>query len=133
MYAIVETGGKQYQASVGDVLEVERLDVEPGQTVEFDRVLLVRDDGGTQVGTPVVDGAIVKGEALGEAKANKVIVFKMKRRKGYRRKAGHRQLHARVKITAIELKTQANSAKPAKPAAKATDDAGEKSPAATEG
>ncbi len=102
MFAIVETGGKQYRAEPGSVLEVESLGVAAGEKVTFDRVLLVNDDKGTRVGTPVVDGVTVKGEVTGETKGSKIIVFKMKRRKNYRRKAGHRQQYTCVKITAIK-------------------------------
>ena len=102
MYAIVETGGKQYQAEVGQVLDVELLKGEQGDTVEFDQVLMVRDDNGTRVGTPVVEGASVKGEITGTVKGPKIVVFKMRRRKGYRNKTGHRQAYSQVKITAIE-------------------------------
>ena len=102
MYAIVETGGKQYQAEVGQVLDVELLKGEQGDTVEFDQVLMVRDDNGTRVGTPVVEGARVKGEITGTVKGPKLVVFKMRRRKGYRNKTGHRQAYSQVKITAIE-------------------------------
>lgn len=102
-YAIVETGGKQYRAAVGDELEVELLGVEQGQTVEFDRVLLVRGGDAVRVGTPYVEGALVKGLVTNpDAKGRKITVFKMKRRKGYRLKRGHRQRHTRVRVTAIE-------------------------------
>ena len=103
MYAIVETGGKQYRAEVGETLQVELLGEETGAAVEFDKVLLVRDDGGTRVGTPYVDGAVVKAEVTaGDAKGKKITVFKMKRRKGYRLKRGHRQRYSEVRVTAIE-------------------------------
>ena len=100
-YAIIRTGGKQYRVAEGQVLLVERLGAESGEHV-FDDVLLVSDgNGGVSLGAPRVDGASVKATILGEQKAKKVLVFKMKRRKGYRRKRGHRQIHARVRIDAI--------------------------------
>ncbi len=104
MYAVIETGGKQYRVEEGTVLEHERLDgIEVGQTVEFDRVLLVVDEGGAiQVGTPYVDGAVVKGEIRKDERGPKVIVYKYKSKKGYRRKAGHRQPFMATAITAIE-------------------------------
>jgi large subunit ribosomal protein L21 len=103
MYAIVETGGKQYRAAVGDLLDVELLGKETGEEVVFDKVLLVRADDGTRVGQPYVEGAVVRAQvAAADVADKKVIVFKMKRRKDYRRKAGHRQHHTRVRVTAIE-------------------------------
>jgi large subunit ribosomal protein L21 len=99
MYAVIETGGKQYKVQEGDVIQVERLsaDIEPA----FNNVLAIGGDE-PQFGTPTVDGASVSYELLGETKAKKVIVFKMKRRKSYRRKKGHRQVYSNVKITAIK-------------------------------
>lgn len=101
-FAIVETGGKQYRAAVGQLLDVEKLAVEPGQEVAFDQILLVSDDNGTRVGAPLVEGATVKAEVTEQGRGRKVTVFKMKRRKDYRRKQGHRQAFTRVRITAIE-------------------------------
>ncbi len=101
-FAIVETGGKQYRAAVGQLLDVEKLPVEPGQEVAFDQILLVSDDNGTRVGAPLVEGATVKAEVTEQGRGRKVTVFKMKRRKQYRRKQGHRQAFTRVRITAIE-------------------------------
>ncbi|MBN1944262.1 MAG: 50S ribosomal protein L21 [Bradymonadales bacterium] len=102
MYAIVETGGKQYRAEVGKVLDVELLDAGEGDGVEFDRVLLLTDESGTRVGTPTVEGARVKAQVMGTVKGPKVRIYKMRRRKGYRKQAGHRQGYSRVKVTAIE-------------------------------
>ena len=100
-YAIIRTGGKQYRVAEGQVLSVERLGNDSGEHV-FEDVLLVSDgNGGVRVGAPIVDGASVKATILGEKKAKKILVFKFKRRKGYRRKRGHRQIHARVRIDAI--------------------------------
>jgi large subunit ribosomal protein L21 len=106
MYAVIKTGGKQYRVAQGDVIKVERLAGEVGQTIAFDHVLMVSSDGeGTEprIGTPLVDGAQVMAEVLEQAKAPKVIVFKKKRRKNYRRKRGHRQLQTVLRIHDIAL------------------------------
>ena len=101
MYAIIRTGGKQYRVKEGQVLLVERLGTAEGEHV-FDDVLLVsKGETDTMIGTPIVDGAKVTATILGELKAKKILVFKMKKRKGYRRKNGHRQIHARVRIDSI--------------------------------
>lgn len=102
MFAIVETGGKQYHAAVGDLLEIEKIAGEPGNVVDLDQVLLVSDDNGVRVGTPLVEGAKVKAEVTEHGRGRKIIVFKRKRRKNYRRKQGHRQSFTQVRITAIE-------------------------------
>jgi large subunit ribosomal protein L21 len=102
MYAIVETGGKQYRAEVGATLEIERLDAEPGESIDLDRVLLLRDESGTRIGRPYLDGVKVTAEVDGEVKGRKITVFKLKRRKGYRRKLGHRQRYTRIRVTGIE-------------------------------
>jgi|TARA_B100000959_G_scaffold242461_1_gene265120 large subunit ribosomal protein L21 len=103
MEAVFETGGKQYRAKAGDLLKVEKLGSEDGATVTFDRVLLVNNDGKVTVGAPIVENAAVKAEVIeSERKDKKVIIFKMKRRKGYRNKNGHRQRHSIVKITDIK-------------------------------
>jgi large subunit ribosomal protein L21 len=107
MYAVIETGGKQYRVEPGDVIEVERLaqaetDSEKEATIEFDRVLMVRDDEQVKIGDPVVAGATVTASALGEIRGPKIVVFKMKRRKGYRRRNGHRQDLVRVRIEDIK-------------------------------
>ena len=103
MEAVFETGGKQYRAKTGDLLKVEKLGSEDGATVTFDRVLLVNNDGKVTVGTPTVENAAVTAEVIdAERKDKKVIIFKMKRRKGYRNKNGHRQRHSIVKITDIK-------------------------------
>ena len=100
-YAIIETGGKQYRVSVGDVVSVEKLPVEAGSTITFDRVLLVNGDGETRVGTPTVVGASVAATVEETYRGEKLIIFKMKAKKGYRRKTGHRQSLTRLAITAI--------------------------------
>jgi large subunit ribosomal protein L21 len=102
VYAIIQTGGKQYRVAPGDVLRVERLPGERGDEVQLDQVLLVTDDGGeVRVGQPLVENASVKGQILRQGKAKKIVVYKKKRRKGYRRKQGHRQLFTAVQIQEI--------------------------------
>ena len=101
MYAIIATGGKQYKVSEGDTIKVEKLGAEAGETVTFDKVLAVSDDNGLKAGTPYLEGTSVTGEVVENGKGKKVIVFKYKPKKGYRRKAGHRQPYTRVRITAI--------------------------------
>jgi large subunit ribosomal protein L21 len=101
MYAVIKTGGKQYQVKVGDVVFIEKIDAEDGATVTFDEVLLVGGEEGVKVGTPVVSGAKVEAKVLGQTKGKKVIVFKYKSKKGYRRKNGHRQPYTKVEIASI--------------------------------
>ncbi len=101
MYAVIVTGGKQYRVKEGDVLAVEKLGGEPGDHVEFDQVLLIEDGKTILVGTPVLEAAVVRAEILETCKGDKVIVFKKKRRKQYRRKRGHRQLLTRVLVDGI--------------------------------
>ena len=102
MFAVIKTGGKQYTVNPGDVIDVELLAGEPGDTVEFNEVLMVSNDKGkVNLGTPTVDKAVVKGKILEEKKGKKIIVFKFKRRKDYRNKNGHRQRYTRVEITDI--------------------------------
>lgn len=104
MYAVFQTGGKQFRAEPGTRLRIPSLDAEPGQTVTFDQVLLAADgDDTVQVGTPVVDGACVKAEVLRHGRGDKVIVFKRKRRKGYRKKQGHRQGFTEIRIDEVAL------------------------------
>jgi len=103
MYAVIKTGGKQYRVAAGDVIRIERLDGEVGQTIAFDQVMMVGGDGDPRIGTPVIDGAEVTAELLDQIKGDKVIVFKKKRRKNYRRKKGHRQLLTVVRIKDIAL------------------------------
>ena len=100
-YAIIETGGKQYRVAVGDTLSVEKLPVEPGSSITFDRVLMVSGDGSTRVGTPLVPGATVQAEVEEQYRGPKIVVFKYRPKKRYRRRTGHRQSLTRVAITAI--------------------------------
>ena len=102
MYAIMKTGGKQYKVEEGDVVTLERLPGQPGGSVEFGEVLFVATEEGVHVGTPTLDGGMVKGEIIGQERGKKIIVFKHKKRKGYRRKQGHRQELTRVQIQKIE-------------------------------
>jgi large subunit ribosomal protein L21 len=100
-YAIIETGGKQYRVSVGDRLSVEKLGVDDGADITFDRVLLVGGDGSTRVGTPTVDGVTVTATVEETYRGDKIVVFKYKPKKRYRRRTGHRQSLTRLAITAI--------------------------------
>ena len=102
MYAVIETGAKQYRVTAGDTLEVELLEAEAGQPFTFDRVLLVAGEGRVTVGTPTVAGATVVAEVKEHLRGDKKIAFKMKRRKGYHRTVGHRQELTRVKISEIK-------------------------------
>jgi len=103
MYAVLQTGGKQYRVSAGDTLEVESLAVEAGNTFTFDRVLLVNNDGKISTGSPVVDSAKVIADVIAHKRGEKKIAFKMRRRKGYHRTVGHRQELTVVKIKEIQL------------------------------
>ena len=100
MYAIIATGGKQYRVSEGDVIYIEKLDAQVDSTVSFD-VLLVGNDGDVKIGTPVVEGVKVEGKVVGQIRGEKIVVFKYKAKKNYRRKQGHRQAYTKVEITKI--------------------------------
>jgi large subunit ribosomal protein L21 len=100
-YAIIETGGKQYRVSPGDVLDVERLETPPGDTINIEKVLLVNVDDQITVGRPLVEGARVVAKVEDEGKGKKIIVFKFKPKVRYRRKKGHRQLYSRIAIQEI--------------------------------
>lgn len=102
MYAIIATGGKQYKVTEGDIIKIEKLGVEAGGTVTFDQVLAVKGDDLT-VGCPTVAGATVTASVVKEGKAKKVIVYKYKRKSGYHKKQGHRQLYTQVKIEKINV------------------------------
>ena len=131
MFAVIKTGGKQYKVAKGDVIEVERLGLHIGASIDFDQVLMVGDKKSASIGTPTVTGAKVKAEVLDQTRAPKIIVFKKKRRKGYRRTQGHRQDLTVLRITEISAGAKkkaaksaksaksAKRAKPAKPAASA--------------
>ena len=102
MYAIVNTGGKQYKIQQGDVLRVEKIPGEVGSPVSFDKVLMFSDGENVNIGRPVLDNVAVKGHIVDQGKDKKIIVFKYKRRKRYRRKLGHRQQYTEIKIDSIE-------------------------------
>ena len=103
MYAVIETGGKQYRVSEGDVVRIEKLDAETGAAVEFDRVLMVgKDDAAPVLGAPFRKGGKVTGTVKGLGRHDRIFVFKLRRRKNYRRRAGHRQNYTEVQITGIQ-------------------------------
>jgi len=118
MFAVIKTGGKQYRVEQGDMIEVEKLDIEAGNKVTFDEVLLVENNGEMLIGTPFVDKAQVKAVVLESFKDQKIIVFKKKRRKQYKKKTGHRQQLIRVKIE--EILTGGKAISKEKPAEKPT-------------
>ena len=101
MYAVVATGGKQYRVSVGASFRVEKLSHNIGDVVEIPRVLLLANEGEVQIGNPLIDGASVKAKILGHGRDKKIRVFKMKRRKKYRRTQGHRQAFTELRVTEI--------------------------------
>ena len=100
MYAIIATGGKQGRVSEGDVIYIEKIDAQVDSTVSFD-VLLVGNDGDVKIGTPVVEGVKVEGKVVGQIRGEKIVVYKYKSKKNYRRKQGHRQPYTKVEITKI--------------------------------
>lgn len=101
-YAIIKTGSKQYQVSIGDVIDVELLQGEKGSKIEFQDVLFVQNEKGTKLGAPTISGAVVRGEVIGQVRGPKVIAYKYKQRKrSTRRKVGHRQNYTRIKITEV--------------------------------
>ena len=116
MYAVIETGGKQYCVSEGDVIRVEKLDAEVGKTLTIKEVIAYSKNDELKVGTPYVNGASVKAEVLGQGKADKVIIYKYKAKKDYRKKNGHRQPYTELEIKSISFR---------KPAAKKTEAAEE--------
>lgn len=99
--AVIKTGGKQYRVQKGDQVKVEKLDKEEGETVEFDRVLLVDEEDNTQIGKPFVEDATVEGEVMEQGKGEKIIIFKSKAKERYKKKKGHRQPYTKVKIEEI--------------------------------
>ncbi len=103
MYAIIRTGGKQFRVEPGATLRIPSLAAEAGDTVTFDEVLLGANDGDFKIGAPLVGGAAVTAEVVGHGKGEKIIVFKFKRRKNYRRKLGHRQKYTEVRVSEINL------------------------------
>ena len=131
MYAIIKTGGKQYKVSNGDTLQVEKLEGNAGDKVSLGEVLAVNDGKATKVGTPLVSGASVSAEIVEQGRADKVIIFKKKRRHNYRRKLGHRQMLTTLKIIDVAGKGAAAPAKKAeaKPAVEKKEAAEKKAPA----
>ena len=103
MYAIIETGGKQYKVEAGDTLFIEKLDVEADSEVTFDKVIAVGSDDGIKVGAPYVDGATVTAKAIKNGKGKKVRIFKYNPKKGYRKRQGHRQPYTKVEIAKISV------------------------------
>ena len=103
MYAVLETGSKQYRVSAGDTVEIERLAVEAGAPVTFDRVLLVNNEGNVSVGSPTVANASIVADVVGHIRGEKKVAFKMKRRKGYHKTIGHRQELTVIKIKEIKV------------------------------
>ena len=101
MLAVIKTGGKQYLVSPGDKIKIEKVKVEPGKEIVFDRVLLLEKNKKLQLGTPLVKEAKVKGKVLNQAKSKKVIIFKYKAKKRYKKKQGHRQPYTLIEITKI--------------------------------
>jgi len=102
MYAVVETGGKQYRVAVGDVIRVEKLDAAAGSSVNLDKVLMVADGGNVRVGTPNLDGSAVTATVKAHGRADTIRVFKMRRRKHFRKTQGHRQHYTEIEITGIK-------------------------------
>jgi len=117
MYAVIKTGGKQYRVAADDVIEIEKVSGEAGETISFDEVMMIGGDGAPTVGSPMVEGATVSAEVVEQKRGKKIIVFKKKRRKNYRRKNGHRQELTKVKILEVLGKGQKASKKASKKAA----------------
>lgn len=105
MYAIIQTGGKQYKVSPGDEIKVEKLDAKPGDLVSLDKVLMISGDEGLNVGRPYLKDFFVKARIIRHGKNKKIIVFKYKRRKNYKRKKGHRQQYSLIRIEGIETRS----------------------------
>lgn len=102
MYAVIKTGGKQYRVNEGDIVFIEKLEVEVDSEVKFDEVLALESDGSVKIGTPTVKGAVVTGKVLKQGKSKKVTIFTYRAKKGSKRKMGHRQLYTKVEITSIK-------------------------------
>lgn len=117
MFAIIETGGKQYKVEKGATVEVEKLDAEDGSTITIDKVVLISDNDDVKIGTPYVSGAAVVAKVLGQIKGEKIRVYKMKAKEHYQRTAGHRQKYTNLEITEIKaegaVRAKAEAKKPA--------------------
>ena len=109
-YAVIRTGGKQYRGAPGDVIRVEKLNGEPGAQIEFTDVLMTADGEAVRVGTPLVEGARVTAQVVSHGKAKKILIFKKKRRKNYRRRQGHRQQFTAVRVTTIDTGAESHGA-----------------------
>ena len=131
MYAIIETGGKQYKVQNGDQIRVEKLDAELGSTVVFDKVLAAGEGSDIKVGTPYLDGLTVEADVVESGKGDKVIIFKYKAKKDYRKKQGHRQPYTLVEITSV-AGVKAEPKKVEEPAEEAVEEAAEEVAAETE-
>jgi len=118
MFAVIRTGGKQYRVAPNDIIEIEKIAGEPGDIVEFGEVILLGGEGGPKTGSPTIAGALVAAEVLEQKRDGKIIVFKKKRRKGYRRTMGHRQFLTALRITEILTDGKKPSKAAAKPAPK---------------
>ncbi|MBO4292878.1 MAG: 50S ribosomal protein L21 [Clostridia bacterium] len=121
MYAIIESCGKQYKVTEGDVVFFEKLDAEEGKKVTFDNVVLVSEEGKVQVGAPYVKGVKVEGKVVAHGKGKKILVYKMKPKKNYRRMQGHRQPYTKVEITSIKTAAAKTTATKAAASAKKTE------------
>lgn len=118
MFAVIRTGGKQYRVAPNDIIEIEKIAGEPGDIVALDEVILLGGEGGPKTGSPTIAGASVAAEVIEQKRADKIIVFKKKRRQGYRRTAGHRQMLTALRITEILTDGKKPSKAAAKPAPK---------------
>jgi len=130
MYAVIRTGGKQYRVAPDDIIEVEKLSGEAGEIIQFSEVLMLGGDGSARIGAPTVSGASVAAQVIEQKRGEKILVFKKKRRKNYRRKKGHRQHLTAVRITEILTGGKKPSKTAVKPAAKAKAKSPAKKPAA---
>lgn len=101
MYAVIESGGKQYRVAPGDVIRVERLDVAAGESVDLDRILLIADNDGARLGSPILSDVTVTAKVRAHGRGDKIRIFKLRRRKHYRRQAGHRQDYTELEITQV--------------------------------
>ena len=122
MYAVIQTGGKQYRVANGDVITVEKLEGEAGSTLAIEPVLMVNDGKNTQVGTPIVEGAAVTAEVVEQTRGKKIVVFKKKRRQGYQRTRGHRQELTVLRVVDVTGKAKAPAKKAAAPKVAAKDE-----------
>ena len=101
MYAVIESGGKQHRVETGEVLQLEKMDIAEGETVDFDKVMMIGEGDKVKIGTPYVKGGKVTAKVLGHGRGDKITIIKMRRRKNYRRKQGHRQPYTQIKITSV--------------------------------